>query len=161
VTGKSIESGNYDFTTICYHELETTPPSVVEQWVARENGPAGGDDRGLVVKAATQYLGGHEFAMACVTGVVQNSNGDWDWRTMKYDFTVPNGYPVNPKLPRWRIDFPQNIANSLGNDVPASLDIRFPFDYDSTSRCFVNGFSFGGVTANDAMTVQYKDIEPP
>jgi hypothetical protein len=72
VTGSSINSGAYDYTTIKYYSNGDTA------WVSRYNGSGNGDDEANVVAVDGQ---GNVY----VTGYSTGSGANYDYTTIKYD----------------------------------------------------------------------------
>jgi hypothetical protein len=103
-----------------------------QQWVARYDGPAGGDDRALDL--AIDSMGS-----ACVTGWSDGNGTDVDYATMKYD---SGGRQL------WVARY----------DGPASgTDLAYAVASDYSGNVYVTGASEGNETGTDCLTVKYDN----
>ena len=124
VTGESYGSGSfYDYTTIKYNS------DGEQQWVARYNGPANGDDYATAI--AIDRAGN-----ICVTGYSEVS-GAYDYTTIKYS---PDGQQ------QWVRRY----------DGPGHYDDRAnAISVDDSGFIYVTGFSTGLGTSYDYATIKY------
>ena len=129
VTGSSdgSSSDNPDYATIKYNT------DGVQQWLARYDGPGGGDDAYAIALAESGDL--------YVTGESKNpvAQTTYDYLTIRYNaFT---GDTV------WTARY-NGTAN--GNDIPLSLIS------DKSGNAYVTGYSEGSGTNNDYTTLKYS-----
>lgn len=129
VTGSSVGSVNADYTTVKYDS------SGVQLWVVRYNN--GGSD--IPVALALDTVGN-----VYVTGSSQNTLGQTDYATVKYD---SNGNQL------WVMRYDSN------NGAGESFDNAYALTLDATGNVFVTGSSFASVIGNinreDYLTIKY------
>jgi hypothetical protein len=126
VTGVSRGSGTvWDYATIKYNT------SGVQQWVARYNGPANLND---VAQALAIDASGNVY----VTGKSEDSNGDDDYATIKYNASGIQQWASRYKGP--------------GNSNDAATGIAV----DTSGGVFVTGYSTGLGTGFDFATIKYN-----
>jgi uncharacterized delta-60 repeat protein len=104
---------------------------VIEQWVARYNGPGNYDDyaKAMVVDdSGNVYVTGHSYG----------SSSHYDYATMKYD---PDG------IEQWVARY-----NGPGNyhDTPKAIAV------DTYGNVYVTGYSYGDGTNTDYATIKYN-----
>jgi len=104
---------------------------VIEEWVARYNGPANYDDYAEAV--TVDYLGN-----VYVTGRSFGNGTHYDYATTKYD---------SDGLEQWvaRYDGPGNY-----NDTPKAIAV------DPFGNVYVTGHSYGDQTSSDYATIKYN-----
>jgi hypothetical protein len=109
----------------------TADAQMIEEWVARYNGPGNGldDPRGMAVDGSGNVY---------VTGVSDGNGSGWDYNTVKYD---PNGNQL------W-VAYYNSAGN--GNDRPRALGI------DGSGNVYVTGDSPGSGGDYDYTTVKYN-----
>src|SRR6266568_1554678 len=131
VTGNSRGSGNSDYATIKYNS------SGEEQWVARYNGPANGDDSADAIALDSS---GNVY----VTGFSGSSGRNVDYATIKYD---------SAGREQWVARY--NGGGSRGDHAQAIA-------VDSSGNVCVTGYSYAfGNSAPDYATVGYAQGATP
>jgi hypothetical protein len=126
VTGLSVGSGTgLDYATIKYNSAGQ------QQWVARYNGPANGDDYG-------QAIAVDNAANIYVTGWSRGAGTNFDYATIKYD---SNGQQ------QW-------AARYHGSG--AGLDQANAIAVDGSGNVYVTGASNGSGTSADYATIKYN-----
>ncbi len=126
VTGSSLGSGTgLDYATIKYNS------SGAQQWVARYNGPASGDD---IPYAIAVDGSGNVY----VTGSSTGSGSGLDYATVKYNSSGAQQWVS-------RYNGPANF-----NDIAYALSV------DGTGNVYVTGSSLGSGTGLDYATVKYN-----
>ena len=126
VTGSSMGSGSAsDYATVKYNS------SGAQQWVARYNGPANGED---VAYAITRDSAGNIY----VTGSSLGLGTGLDFATIKYN---------SSGVQQWtkRYNGPAN-----GEDIAYAITV------DSAGNVYVTGSSSGGGSGLDYATVKYS-----
>jgi len=133
VTGQSIGTvlPDYDYATIKYDSDGRA------QWIARYNGPAGGDD-----EATALALDG--AGNVYVTGASTNpDDGSYDYVTIRYN-------PAGAEQQVLRYKGPGN-----------SDDIARGIAVDRSNNVYVTGNSVGLDTGSDYATIKYRQETPP
>ena len=104
---------------------------VIEEWVARYNGPDNSDD---YAKAMAVDASGNVY----VTGYSRSSSSHYDYVTTKYN---PAG------IEQWVARY-----NGPGNyqDTPKAIAV------DAFGNVYVTGYSDGGITSYDYVTIKYN-----
>lgn len=116
------------FTT---EELEPSDSNVIQEWVARHDGPVSNDDTPYAIAIDS-------FNNIYVTGVSRKEEGgDGDCVTIKYD---PNGNEI------WVATY-----NGPGN----SIDVATAIAIDSNNNIYVTGHSKDSGTGYDYVTIKY------
>jgi hypothetical protein len=118
-------NGNLDYFTVKYNNAGA------RQWVARYNGPGGGDDK---INALTVDGAGNAF----VTGQSYGSNGGPDYATIKY-----NGGGARQWVKRY---------NAGGNNEDEAMDLAV----DASGNVYVTGHSYGASGNHDYLTIAYN-----
>jgi uncharacterized delta-60 repeat protein len=126
VTGVSgsFDSGNDDYATIKYNSAGE------EQWVARYDGPASGNDGATAIAV-------DDSGSVYVTGSSFGSGTDVDYATIKYDSSGQQQWVA-------RYNGPAN-----GGDDAVAIAV------DSSHNVYVTGFSLGAGTSQDYATIKY------
>lgn len=118
--------GNLDYAVVKYNSAG------IEQWSARYNGPANGEDNGYLVKvdnAGNVYVSGSSIGAG--TGL--------DYAIVKYN---PAG------VQQWAARY-----NGPGNQI----DEVYSLQIDNSGNVYITGYSYGGaVTGADITTIKYN-----
>jgi hypothetical protein len=127
VTGESWSGSlaGIDFVTIKYDA------NGVQQWLARYNGPASGED-------AARCMVVNELGNAYVSGYSAGAGSNDDYATLKYN---------TDGITQWIARY-----NGTGNN----RDWPFGLDVDQAGNVYVTGSSWGAGTEEDYATVKYN-----
>lgn len=118
---------NFDYCTVKYNS------SGIQQWVARYNGPANGDDE---VESLVLDDSGNVYITG---GSLENSNY-FDYCTIKYNTSGVQQWVIRFN----RFGYGNNYANSMV--------------LDGSGNIYVTGYSYGNGTNNDYCTIKYSAI---
>ena len=129
VTGESNGTGNYDIATIKYNSTG------VQQWAARYNGPANGDDG---TSAITVDASGNVYVTGYSDGDASPFFRQDDYVTIKYNSSGAEQWAI-------RYDGPGNF-----HDIPNALAL------DENNNIYVTGGSSGSGTRYDYATIKYN-----
>jgi len=129
VTGESYGAGNYDIATIKYN------PAGVQQWAARYNGPANGEDGSSAVAVDTS---GNVYITGYSDGDPNPVFRQDDYVTIKYNSSGTEQWAI-------RYDGPGNF-----HDVPYAIAV------DINQNVYVTGGSSGSGTRYDYTTIKYN-----
>ncbi len=122
--------------------------SATRQWVAQANGAAGLNDFPIALVATDAPTPG-AFADVRVTASSDGPQGSADYWTLKYTSEPPLS---GPKLPVWNIRY---VGPGEFKDIPAGISRATLSGQDNV---FVVGTSWGGTSANDLLTVRYREL---
>lgn len=119
-------TGNLDYTVVKYNSAG------VEEWSARYNGPANGEDNGYLVRldnAGNVYVSGSSTGAG--TGL--------DYAIVKYN---------SAGVQQWAARY-----NGPGNQT----DEVYSLQIDNSGNVYITGYSYGGaVLGDDAVTIKYN-----
>lgn len=131
VTGTCALNNSYTANRSDYFTLKYNS-SGIYQWFKIYNGPGptgGNDDQPTSIAV--------DINNVYVTGVSKGSNSDWDYATVKYDYSG-----VQQWVKRYN-------GTGNGNDMPAAIKL------DSLGNSYITGNSIGSGTYEDIVTIKY------